>query len=241
MRHPLCHVSFTQAINKEEKKPDRGHVASTISEKKFKTTGSHSTPNCESSASASRPPSKAKFRAPVTGELYANCKQCNITSPFKGLANRDQSIEYKRSCPNCKSEVVVSPAVKPKTLKRERRAQRRSPVLAPECVPVLEQQTQHPPVSETDEVPALPDNPSEETQEHQPMPECDQVPAMPDHPIEETQEQVNFPQDDVAPRKKKFRMCGSTGPTLNSRLTWCEQKIGHLGKCHYTGASTCAL
>ena len=31
----------------------------------------------------------------------------------------------------------------------------------------------------------------------------------------------------LTPRKKKFRMCGSTGPTLNSRLTWCEQKIGH--------------
>ena len=141
LRHPLCHVSFTQAINKEAKKPVRVHVASTITEKKFKTTSSHSTPNCESSASATRPPSKAKFRAPVAGELYANCKQCNVTSPFKGFANRDQSIEYKRSCPNCKSEVVVSPAVKPKTLKRERRAQRRSPVLEPECVPVPEQET----------------------------------------------------------------------------------------------------
>ena len=68
------------------------------------------------------------------------------------------------------------------------------------------------------------------------MPECDQVPALPDHPFEETQEQVTFPQDDVAPRKKKVRMCGSTGPTLDSRQTWCEKKNGHLGECDFTGS-----
>ena len=100
LRHPPCHVSFTQAINKEAKRLVRVHVASTITEKKFKRTSTHSTPNSESSASATRPPSKAKFPAPVAGELYANCKACNVTSPFKGLANRDHSIEYRRRCPN---------------------------------------------------------------------------------------------------------------------------------------------
>ena len=120
---------------------------------------------------------------------------------------------------------------------------------------MLEQETQHVPMPESDEVPMLPDNPYEDTQEHlpmpesdevpalpdSPMPESDEVPALPDHPFEETDEQVTFPQDDVAPRKKKVRMCGSTGPKLNSRLTWCEQKIGHLGECHYTGAVSFAL
>ena len=76
----------------------------------------------------------------------------------------------------------------------------------------------------------------EQEPQHLPIPESDKVPALPDQPSVETEEQVMLPLEDPTPRKKKVRMCGSTGPTLDSRQTWCEKKNGHLGECDFTGS-----